>query len=816
MATILAVDDRAINREFLATLLSYVGHEVLEAADGAEALELVRSRRPDLVITDVLMPTMGGVEFADRVHEDPEIAHTPIIFYTATYRVTEARVLADSCRVAAVLAKPAEPQEILDAVGKALGNDQRITLSPQEASTHPGFLGAKLPDYLRDLTELQRRLRRTLDQAIEQYDGARAPPEASDAITYAFHSLSLRLAALLELDLALSAERDPHEMLTLFCRAAQDIMNCRYAAIGVLDAEGRNLQRFATRGFSDEVQTQFASMNPVEGLFGRVVTSGKLHRVHDQSGIPTTLGLPQFHPAITSLLAVPVPVRSAMPLTGWVYFADRLGTGAFDGEDEQLAVTLAAQFALAYGNFTLYDEVQQHAAKLEIEIGARRRAQDELANRISHDQTTGLPRFVLIEEYLQSAFLEAAAHNGRVMVFYVDIDRFHTINETRGRVIGDHVLREIAARLCAIAGSKGKVAHVASDEFAVALVDDACTCDRIAFAEAVRRHAEEPILHANQRIYVTCSVGVSCFPDNGTSPQELLRQAEAAMLHAKSEGRNLVSAFSNEQKQALEDRSTLGLILSDAIRNGELVVHYQPQVNARDSRIIGFEALVRWQSPEFGLLPPARFLDVAEDLGLIVDVGGFVLESVCRQARAWLDAGCADFFISINVSSLQLQRPDFVERIGKALSGWALPARHIELELTENMMAGNVERVISTMLALKALGVELALDDFGTGYSSLNYLRRFPIDKLKIDQSFVQTIGSDLGAAGICSAIITLGHQLGMTVLAEGVETMAQADFLRRNFCDQFQGFHFSKGVPAPEAFEMLSRRYVEGEALSQ
>jgi diguanylate cyclase (GGDEF)-like protein len=815
MAKILAVDDRAINREFLATLLGYVGHEVLQAADGAEALNLVRTEHPDLVITDVLMPTMGGVEFADRVHEDPDIAQTPIIFYTATYRVTEARVLADSCRVTTVLAKPAEPQAIIDAVNKALGCTTAIVLVPPEVATQPSFLGAKLPAYLRDLTELQRRLRRSFNDAIEQHEVGRTGSEDPDKITYAFHSLSLRLAALLELDLALSSERNAQEMLTLFCHAAQDIMNSKYAAIGILDPEGRQLQRFAARGLSEEVQAQFASINPAAGLLGSIVASGKPYRMHNQSGDSTTMGLPPFHPAITSLLAVPVPVRSILPLTGWVYFADPLGGGGFDGEDEQFAVTLTAQFALAYGNFTLYDEIQQHAAKLEMEIAARRRAQEELAYRMTHDQTTGLPRFVLIEEYLQAALVEAGARGGRVFVLYVDIDRFQTINETRGRVVGDHVLRTVAQRLCAAIGDHGKVAHLASDEFAVVLVD---TIERnhLEFGEAVRCGVEEPICYADQRIYVTCSIGISCFPDNGATPQELLRQAEAAMLHAKRDGRNSVSMFHNEQRQALEERLTLGSRLSDAIREGQLVVHYQPQISGRDWRILGFEALVRWESPEFGLLLPMRFLDVAEDLGLIVDIGNFVIESVCRQARAWLDAGVENFSISINVSSLQMQRPDFVDKIRASLEACRLPARHIELELTESMMSGNVERVIGTMRALKSLGVQLALDDFGTGYSSLNYLRRFPIDKLKIDQSFVRDISSDPGAAGICRTIITLGHQLGMTVLAEGVETAAQVGYLRRNDCDQFQGFYFARPIPAPQAFDMLQRRFMADEHLLQ
>jgi diguanylate cyclase (GGDEF)-like protein len=419
---------------------------------------------------------------------------------------------------------------------------------------------------------------------------------------------------------------------------------------------------------------------------------------------------------------------------------------------------------------------------------------------------------------LQAAFVEATAQGGRVMVFYVDIDRFHTINETRGRSAGDDVLRTVASRLQAMMGVGGQIAHVAADEFAFVVVDMKGTQDQVEFGEAVRRRIEEPLAIDHERIFITCSVGVSCFPDNGMTPQELLGQAEAAMLRAKFEGRNTVVAFANEQKQELEERRSLGLRLRDAIRDGQFVLHYQPQINGHDWQILGFEALVRWQSPDFGLLPPSRFLAVAEELGLTVDIGAFVLESACRQARAWLDAGATDFSISINVSSLQLQRPEFVGEVRAMLAGWNVPAAHLELELTENMMIGNVQRVIGTMRALKLLGVKIALDDFGTGYSSLNYLRQFPIDLLKIDQSFVRDISSDPGAAGICRAIIALGHQLGMTVLAEGVETAAQVGYLRRNECDRFQGFYFSKPVTATQALVLLEHRYMahEGLALQQ
>jgi diguanylate cyclase (GGDEF)-like protein len=816
MATILVVDDRAANRDFLATLLGYVGHDVLQAGNGAEALDVVRSRHPQLVITDVLMPKMGGIEFADRVHDDPTTAHTPIIFYTATYRAPQARVLADSCNVAAVIVKPAEPQAILDAVAAALGNGPAPALIPQTVTSYPSFLGAKLPPSLRDLAELQTRLRRALDDAVE-HPGADTAVAEDDSVTQrSLHALSLRLARLLQLDLALSSERNPEEILRVFCRSAQDIISSRYVAVGMLNAEGHQLQHFAARGLDAETQAMLGASDPKNGVLGAIIASGKPQRIHAKPDAPPALGLPEFHPPVSSLLAVPVPVRTAMPLTGWIYFAGKLGADAFDGDDEQFAITLAAQLALAYGNLMLYEEIQQRAAMLEIEVAERRRAQSELAHRMTHDQTTGLPRLAPIEEYLQAEIVSALARDRRIFLLYADIDRFHVINETRGRAMGDHVLRTVAGRLSAMVGDLGRVAHVAGDEFVAILADPSDTQDQLELGEAMRVLIEEPIEHGDEFIYITCSIGVSCYPDNGAASSELLREAEAAMLRAKREGRNTVSAFSNEQKQELEEKRTLGARLREAIGGDQLFLQYQPLISGHDWQILGFEALVRWRHPELGLLEPKRFIPVAEDLGLIVELGSFVLDSACRQVRAWLDEGVSDFVVSINIAALQLQRPNFVEVVRSALTRFGVPARSLELELTESAMTHGTEGVINTMHALKALGVRIVLDDFGTGYSSLNYLRQFPTDQLKIDQSFVRDITTDASSAGICRAIISLGHQLGMTVLAEGVETAAQVGYLLRNECDAFQGFYFSRPVNATQARDLLRHRYMSRDAFLQ
>jgi diguanylate cyclase (GGDEF)-like protein/PAS domain S-box-containing protein len=443
-----------------------------------------------------------------------------------------------------------------------------------------------------------------------------------------------------------------------------------------------------------------------------------------------------------------------------------------------------------------------------VDITERKRIVRELTHHLTHDLTTGLPRFPFVEDYLRAALAAAATNDGRVLVLYVDLDYFHAINETRGRALADELLRTVAARLNAFAGRVGKAAHIAGDEFVVVLAEVDRSADSYELGERLRAMIAEPIEIADQRIYLSCSIGVSGFPEHSAEPLELLRQAEAATVRAKRDGRNAVSVFSNERNAELRVRLALGTRLRHAMSAGHLLLEYQPQISASNWQVRGFEALLRWCDPDLGLISPKQFVQAAEELGLAIDLGCYALDTAGRQLRDWLDAGVADFSVAVNVSPLQLQRPEFVDDVQAVLTRYRLPPACLELELTENVMLENCERMIATMRALKRLGIGIALDDFGTGYSSLNWLRRLPIDCLKIDQSFVREVTTDAGAAGICRAIIELGHQLGMQVIAEGVETGAEVSYLQRNNCDLFQGFYFSKAVPASRALELLRHRH--------
>jgi diguanylate cyclase (GGDEF)-like protein/PAS domain S-box-containing protein len=439
------------------------------------------------------------------------------------------------------------------------------------------------------------------------------------------------------------------------------------------------------------------------------------------------------------------------------------------------------------------------------DITERYRVEAELAHASSHDPVTGLPQHLLLGRELRDMLKDTATP---VWVLVIGLDRFQGVNESVGHLAGDDVLRRLADRLQSALAGQGRVARFAGDEFVVTAAGLSADGGH-ALAERLRAAVAEPVEGSNYRLLLTASVGISHSPDHGTDPNNLLRRAEAAMNQAKREGRDRVYEFSVEQMRDLEDRLVMGNQLRDAVRHGELELYYQPQYRAADCRLTGFEALLRWNSRQLGRVPPARFIPIAEALGLMPEIGEWVLDAACRQVRAWLDHGHRGFTVAVNMSAQQVQRPGLVAQVGAALQRHAVPAAMLDVEITESSFMENVWRVQRTLAELKALGIRLSLDDFGTGYSSLAYLKQFPIDKLKIDQAFVRGLPADAADAAIVRTIIAMAHELHMCVAAEGVAGEAQADFLTGAGCDELQGNHLGPALSVQQAGE----RFDEGRA---
>lgn len=452
-----------------------------------------------------------------------------------------------------------------------------------------------------------------------------------------------------------------------------------------------------------------------------------------------------------------------------------------------------------------------HYIGVQTDVTEQKCLEAERTYLATHDAVTALPRYAAGSEAKLEVMLQRARDQGnRLILLLVDLDSFNSVNDTMGFATGDAALRQVADRLRDQAGVNAEVMRYAGDEFLVAIEDADVTTDLLRIATAYCERIAEPMpISSTATLYLTASVGASAFPDCGQTILELIRQADIATNRAKRSGRNGALVFGNELRETLDDRLALGSRMRDALTRGEFLLHYQPQVDAQDGTVVGLEALVRWDSPEFGLLPPRRFIPVAEDSGMILQLGAWVLRSACRQMRQWMDAGLTGFIVSVNVSAAQMQRPTFVEDVRKTIEETGIDPGTLELELTESVLMDNAERAVGLMHELKKLGVRLALDDFGVGYSSLSYLRRFPLDKLKIDQSFICDITQDGNDAALVRAIIAMGHHLGMRVVAEGVETAAQYGYLKRNHCDEFQGYYFSRPLAAVDIPELLRRRYL-------
>jgi diguanylate cyclase (GGDEF)-like protein/PAS domain S-box-containing protein len=447
------------------------------------------------------------------------------------------------------------------------------------------------------------------------------------------------------------------------------------------------------------------------------------------------------------------------------------------------------------------------------DISLRKQAEARIRYLATHDELTGLPNRTMFSELLSHVLHGARRTGGRLAVLFVDLDRFKFINDNLGHDAGDTLLREVASRLKSCLRSSDVVARLGGDEFVVLLPDlyeaePASTVARKVLSAVIR-----PVVLHGQEWRVTASVGISIFPDDAHDEPSLMKHADIAMYHAKEEGKNTFQFYDGRLKALSLERLTIEAHLRRAIERDELTLHYQAKVDLATNRIAGVEALLRWHGAELGTVTPAKFIPLAEETGLILPIGRWVLQTACAQSVAWQRAGLPPLPIAVNLSPRQLADPGLVADVRAVLDGTGLQPGLLELEVTESSVMHNVDRAVDVMTALKSMGVRLAIDDFGTGYSSLAQLKRFPIDTLKVDRSFIREIPDDPEDRAIAEAIIAMGKTLSLTVVAEGVETAAQKEFLRARACHQMQGFHFSKPLPAGEFAELLLRQRESGPA---
>jgi diguanylate cyclase (GGDEF)-like protein/PAS domain S-box-containing protein len=467
----------------------------------------------------------------------------------------------------------------------------------------------------------------------------------------------------------------------------------------------------------------------------------------------------------------------------------------------------AIHYIRAYSMEVKSDDGQHRLYGACQDITERRQAEARIEFLAHHDILTGLPNHVLLRDRFEQALAVAQRARSHMAVLFLDLDNFKVVNDSLGHAAGDELLLTAVSRLSRCVRDSDTISRQGGDEF-VLLLNDIPDIDRVKqIAADILSHLAEPLEINGHVLNASCSIGVAIYPEDGSDFDNLLQKADTAMYHAKDAGRNSYRFFDEQMNQQAQEHLILQHRLHQALYRAELQVHYQPQLEIGSGKVTGVEALLRWQNPELGEVAPSRFIPVAERCGLIVPIGAWVLEQACHQAQAWRQAGLADVTVSVNLSAMQFHRFSLVEMVAGTLGRSGLPPHFLELELTESILLQDVESTLDTVRQLKRLGVRLSIDDFGTGYSSLSYLKRFAVDRLKIDQSFMHDVNTDPDNAAIVRAVIQLARSLRLDIIAEGVETPAQLAFLRKEGCREAQGYLFSRPLSAAAMETFLRER---------
>ncbi len=681
---VLVVDDDVAARMLMRAALEQGGFNVLEAANGVEAVEMFRQHRPSAVLMDVMMPEMDGFTACAELRKLPEGLFTPILMVTGCDDV-------ESIKRAFIV-------QATDFVTKPinwliLGHRVRYMLRAREA--------------------------------LEQLRRSRAHLAKAQRVARLGHWEWERKTGLLH------CSEEMH-----------DILGVRPESLAAMQ---------------------------------------KIY-------------LEQTHPDDVDLVA-----RSVI---------DALQQGRSYSIEHRLVMPDGVERAIRHQAEVARDvngEVSEIMGTLQ-DVSEHKRIEEQIRRLAYYDALTNLPNRISFKERMQDLLARAARGGQLAAVMFIDLDRFKTINDTLGHTVGDSLLQEIAQRIrtCVRGGdaiarsADGAVARLGGDEFVVALHDISQPEDAARVARRMLAALAEPCHIEGHEIFASASIGVSVYPHDGEDLETLLKNADVAMYQAKYQGGNTFQFYTASMNVSALKRLNMENALRRALEREEFVLHFQPQVDMSGT-VVGVEALLRWRHPELGLVSPLEFIPIAEETGLIIPIGAWVLREACRQGRRWHSAGFAALRMSVNISSRQFRQRDLLPMVREILQETAFTATFLELEITEGTIMQNTADTLANLQGLHEMGVRLAIDDFGTGYSSLSYLKRFPIDTLKIDRSFVSDLPDDANNAGITCAIIAIAHHLKLTVVAEGVENEAQLAFLNKHVCDGVQGFLFSKPLPADE-----------------
>lgn len=829
---VLLVDDKEQNLVALSAVLDQAGITVVCAQSGKQALRHMLNETFAVILLDVNMPGMNGFETAELIRQRSASADTPIIFLTA--HADDAHMFKGySLRAVDYILTPVQPDVLKAKVSVFVElsrktNENRLQAERlREAETQ---LRRQAEKQLRTADE---RLKITID-SVQDYailsldeDGRIDSWNGGAARLFFFDETEI-----LDEDMAILFPIEDQERGILADRRREAIET------GRSESSTWFVRKDGSRFFGNDVLTTIRDEKGHVAGFSEIIRD-----VTDRKALEEALFAEKERAQVTlnsigdAVLSTDLSGRVtylnqvAERMTGWscaeavgrplaeVFNIIEGGTRETSQNPMELAVhlsktvTLPSNYILvrrdgfespiAHSAAPIHDRGGQITGAVIVfhDVSVERAMSLQLSHLAQYDVLTDLPNRSLLNDRLTQAIASAQRHGTGLAVLFVDLDRFKHVNDSLGHAMGDALLQSVAHRLLACVRSSDTVSRLGGDEFVIVLSELAQVEDAAIAANKVLTVLAAPHSVAQHDFDVTASIGMSTFPDDGQDAETLIKNADTALYHAKGNGRNNYQFFEKDMNVRTVERQSLESSLRHALGRQEFVLHYQPKINLETGAISGAEALIRWLHPDRGLVPPAQFMPIAEDNGLILPIGQWVLREACRQARAWLDAGLGPIPVAVNISTVEFRSKHFLEGIRAILLETGLEPHFLELELTESVLMQHPESTVSVLRVLKSIGVRLAVDDFGTGYSSLSYLRRFPIDILKLDRSFVHDVAcQETKDAAIVNAVITMGKSLKHRVIAEGVETEEQLKFLRAHRCDEGQGFYFSPPV-APEQF---------------
>jgi len=758
-ATILIVEDEPKNSKLLEIMLKPEGYRTVTASSGEEALAMVVEKSPDLILLDVMMPGMNGYEVAAKLKANSATSNVPIIILSA---------LDDRSSMLAGLSAGAE-----DFIAKPIDRAE-LWVRVRNLLRLKGY-----SDLLAEHNQL-------LEQAVRERNEEITERKRAEALIIRLNRLYSILSGI---NAAIVRIRNRQELFDEACRIAVKHGQFRMAWIGLVGADGGELTPIAWAGNDDGYLDKMTSYIREKGtnslpLIVRALQENTPIFCYDFDSDPQVAHwrLDALQRGYRSMGIFPLR-RNGDDRPVGLLFLYAPEPNFFDRAETKLLTEMTANvsYALEY---------------IEKE--------DKLNHLAYHDALTGLPSRALFNDRLVQSLANSHRYGHKLGVLFIDLDNFKNINDSLGHHVGDILLKQVAAGFVTCMREGDTVARLGGDEFVVILDSIASEDEAWMVSQKILMLMTKPINLEGHELIVTCSIGIALYPKDGSDVKSLLQSADSALYLAKSEGRNNAQFCTAEMNAKALGRLTLENCMRQAVKRQEILVHYQPRVDLVSGEITCMEALVRWHHPVQGLLYPTTFISVAEESGLIIPIGEWVLRTACEQNKAWQLAGLKPVNIAVNLSARQFKQLDLIEIVTRILKETELEPSYLELELTECMLMQNVEVAIDTLTQLRAIGVKLVIDDFGIGYSSLNYLKHLPISFLKIDNSFVRDITTDRDDSVITKIIISMAHDLGFRVTAEGVETEEQKSFLCLHRCDEMQGNLFSKPIPADEVEILL------------